>query len=181
MKLPFRLLQEQAFGAFDPIGRQLNAERVTLQLASAPQGSQPDAIRLHIPRALRVIYDIRNNRDAAHLADGIDPNVQDATLVISVLDWVLAKFVRLHHNVPPEEAQRLVEDLVTRQAPIVQDFDGFLQVLKPLSASPACLVFLPPRGSRRLLRRAPHLDMAADEVEPPTDPYGARGLQGFRP
>ena len=30
---------------------------------------------------LRVVYDIPNKRDAAHLTDGIDPNVQDVTIV----------------------------------------------------------------------------------------------------
>jgi hypothetical protein len=98
----FRLLQQRAFGKFDVLGKQLNAETVTKNLANLPRGSQPDSVRLHIPRALRVVYDVRNNRDAAHLADGIDPNLQDATLVAGVLDWVLAEFVRLHHNVKAE-------------------------------------------------------------------------------
>jgi hypothetical protein len=104
---------------------------------------------LHIPRALRVVYDVRSNRDAAHLADGIDPNLQDATLVVGVLDWVLAEFVRLHHNVTADEAQRMVDDLVTRQAPVVQDFNGFLKVLRAdLTASPRCLVLLYQRGNQ---------------------------------
>ena len=105
-------------------------------------------MRLHIPRALRVVYDVRNSRDTAHLADGIDPNLQDATLVIGVLDWVLGEFVRLYHNVGPDEAQRMVDDLVTRKAPVIQDFDGFLKVLRPdYKASECCLVLLYQRGS----------------------------------
>jgi hypothetical protein len=95
----FRLLQETTTGRFTPLGRQLNADRVTTALANLPNGAHPDSIRLHIPRALRVVYDIRNNRDTAHLGDGIDPNLQDATLVVGTLDWVLAEFVRLFHNV----------------------------------------------------------------------------------
>lgn len=145
----FRLLQQRAFGRFDPLGQQLNADAVTKNLASLPAGTQPDSVRLHIPRALRVVYDVRNNRDAAHLGDGIDPNLQDATLVVGVLDWVLAELVRLHHNVTAEDAQRMVGDLVTRQAPVVQDFDGFLKVLRAdLSASPRCLVLLYQRGNK---------------------------------
>jgi hypothetical protein len=145
----FRLLQQRAFGKFDALGKQLNAETVTKNLANLPRGSQPDSVRLHIPRALRVVYDVRNNRDAAHLADGIDPNLQDATLVVGVLDWVLAELVRLHHNVTADEAQRMVDDLVTRQAPVVQDFDGFLKVLRAdLTASPRCLVLLYQRGNQ---------------------------------
>ncbi len=145
----FRLLQQHAFGKFDPLGKQLKIDTVMQNLASLPGGSQPDSIRLHIPRALRVVYDVRNSRDAAHLADGIDPNLQDATLVVGVLDWVLAELVRLHHNVTADEAQAMVEDLVTRQAPVVQDFDGFLKVLRAdLTASPRCLVLLYQRGAQ---------------------------------
>jgi len=108
----------------------------------------PPSIRLHIPRALRVVYDVRNQRDAAHLADGIDPNLQDATLVVGILDWVLAEFVRLFHNVSANDAQNAVEDLVTRKAPAIQDFDGFLKVLNPgLNASEHCLVLLYQVGS----------------------------------
>jgi hypothetical protein len=118
----FRMLQQETTGSFDPLGASLDTERTTLRLANLPQGSHPDSVRLHIPRALRVVYDIRNNRNAAHLADGIDPNLQDATLVISTLDWVMAEFIRLHHNVTPDEAQKIVSELVTRQAPVIQDF-----------------------------------------------------------
>jgi hypothetical protein len=144
----FRLLQHRAFGRFDPIGKPLDTETLIKDLAKLAARSQPPAIRLHIPRALRVVYDVRNNRDAAHLADGIDPNLQDATLVIGVLDWVLAEFVRLHHNVTPNEARRMVDDLVTRKAPVIQDFDGFLKVLRAdLTAGPRCLVLLYQRGS----------------------------------
>jgi len=78
------------------------------------------------------VYDIRNKRNAAHLADGIDPNFQDATLVVSVVDWILAELIRLNHSVPPDEAKKIVETIVARSAPIVQDFDGFLKVLNPL-------------------------------------------------
>ncbi len=143
----FRLLEQRAFGRFDALGSQLDTNKLIRDLGNLPAGSQPDSVRLLIPRALRVVYDVRNNRDSAHLADGIDPNLQDATLVIGTLDWVLAEFVRLHHNVSANEAQRMVEDLVTRQAPVIQDFDGFLKVLRPgLTASPFCLVLLYQRG-----------------------------------
>ncbi len=144
----FRLLQKRALGSFDRLGHQVNVEALTIALANVPGGAQPDSVRLHIPRALRVVYDVRNNRDAAHLADGIDANLQDATLVVAVIDWVLAEFVRLHHNVDADEARAIVEDLVTRRAPVIQDFDGFLKVLRTdLGASGHCLVLLYQRGS----------------------------------
>jgi hypothetical protein len=64
------------------------------------------------------------------------------------LDWILSEFVRLYHNVTADEAQRIVEGLVTRQAPVVQDFQGFLKVLNPsLSAGERILVLLYQRGA----------------------------------
>jgi len=143
----FRMLQEKTTGSFKPLGKQLDVEKLRDDLSRLPSASQPDSIRLHIPRALRVVYDIRNSRDAAHLADNIDPNLQDSTLVVSILDWVLAEFVRLYHTVPANEAQSIVESLVTRRAPVVQDFAGFLKILNPgLLAGDHLLVLLYQRG-----------------------------------
>jgi len=140
----FRMLQQAAFKKYDKLGKQIDTQKLIRQLESAPA---LDSIRIHIPRALRVIYDVRSKRDAVHLADGIDPNIQDSTLVVSVMDWVLAEFVRLYHNVEPAEAQRMVEDLVTRAVPAIEDFNGFLKVLKRgVGASDFCLLLLYQRG-----------------------------------
>ena len=46
-----------------------------------------------------------------------------------------------------DEAQTIVQDLVTRRAPAVQDFDGFLKVLKPsLKVSDHLLLLAYDRG-----------------------------------
>lgn len=143
----FRVLEEATSGNFTSLNHKLDTEKLTARLSNLAKGSFSDSVRLHIPRALRVVYDIRNNRDAAHLADGIDPNLQDATLVISVLDWVTAEFVRLYHGIPANEAQKLMEMLVTRQVPAVEDFDDFLKVLRPdLRAGEYVLLILYERG-----------------------------------
>lgn len=144
----FRLLEQITTSAFTPLGTQLNTERLINTLSQLPNSAFSDSVRLHIPRALRLVYDIRNKRDAAHLADGIDPNLQDATLVINTIDWILAELIRLYHNVSPDEASKIVNDIVEREAPIVQDFNGFLKVLNPkLQAGDFCLVLLYHRGS----------------------------------
>ncbi len=145
----FRMLEEEATGSFAALGASLDTEKIIRDLAGTARGSFPDSVRLHIPRALRVIYDIRNNRDAAHLGDNIDPNMQDATLVATTADWVLAEFVRLHHNVSADDAQIIVDELVARAAPVIQDFDGFLKLLNPaLQAGDQCLVLLYQRGEK---------------------------------
>jgi hypothetical protein len=127
----FRMLQQATTKKFTPLGKQIDANAITVQLMNLPSANYPDAVRLHIPRALRVVYDVRNSRDAAHLADGIDPNLQDASLVIGNVDWVLAEFVRLYHGVKANEAQRIIDGLVVRKVPVVQDFNGFRKVLNP--------------------------------------------------
>lgn len=127
----FRILEQHSFGSHTLIGKQLDTDKLIKRLENIPFRNQPESIRLHIPRTLRVIYDIRNKRDAAHLADGIDPNSQDATFVVAACDWVLAELVRLYHSVSPQEAQNIVNNIVERKSLVVQDFDGFLKTLNP--------------------------------------------------
>ncbi len=139
----FRMLELDGKQPRTPIGTELKTDELIRRLQALPGATFTDSIRLHIPRALRLVYDIRNKRDAAHLADGIDPNLQDATLVVTVLDWVLAEFIRMHHGVAANEAQRIVEQLVTRQVPAIELIDGFPKVLRTdLRASQFVLVLL---------------------------------------
>lgn len=144
----FRLLEfVTKNNAFTALGKQLDTDKLIRELSNLSPTHFNDSIRLHIPRSLRLVYDIRNKRDAAHLADGIDPNLQDATLVVTVIDWVLAEFIRLYHNVPANTASMIVDGVVKRVAPVVQDFNGFLKVLNPkLGVSDHCVVLLYQRG-----------------------------------
>jgi hypothetical protein len=138
-----RILEQVTSGTHTDLNLQINAEKTIENLRNLPASQHPAAIRIHIPRAVRVVYDIRNSRDNAHLADGIDPNIQDSTLVVSVLDWIMAEFVRLYHNVAADEAQKIIDSLVIRKVPAVQDFNGFKKMLNPnLQASPYILVLL---------------------------------------
>lgn len=143
-----RMLEHATKGVSTDLGRMLDSEKLIVTLSNYSKTQFSDSIRLHIPRAIRVVYDIRNKRDAAHLADDIDPNLQDATLVVSNLDWILAEFIRLYHNVSANEARKIIEGLVTRKVPAIEDFDGFLKVLNPeLPVSGYVLVLLYERGS----------------------------------
>lgn len=152
----FRLLQSFAGFPVTAIGQSLDTERVIRDLQNIPAARGiPDSVRIHIPRALRVVYDIRNNRDAAHLADGIDPNLQDSTLVSAILDWILAELVRLAHGVSPEEAFSLVKSIMARRIPAVEDIEGVLKTLRP-SLGP---------GDRVLLILYHRADSGADEAE----------------
>lgn len=137
----FRLLQWITTGRFTPVGTTL-PKVPTILGTLASSGHTSDSVRLHIPRSLNVIYDIRNKRDAAHLADGISPNVQDSSLVVAIVAWVLAEFVRLLCASDPDEAHDVINALVERDIPVVQEFDGFPVVLRTIGVSDRALVLL---------------------------------------
>ncbi|MFF0341246.1 hypothetical protein [Kribbella sp. NPDC004875] len=141
----FRILEWQTTGAFTPIGKTLPS--VDKMLITLQNATGNESTRLHIPRTLRLIYDVRNKRDTAHLADGIDPNLQDASLVIHNMDWVLAELVRQFHSVTADRAQAIIVDLVSRAVPVIQELDGFPVILKKLKASDHVLVLLYWRGA----------------------------------
>lgn len=143
----FRILEQVTTGRFTALNQPLDSEKLIKQLVNLDKAAHSDSIRIHIPRALRVVYDIRNKRDAAHLADGIDPNLQDATLIVAIIDWVLAEVVRIYHGVSASETQAIIESLVTRKVPAIEDFNGFLKVLRPnFQAGEVVLLVLYGRG-----------------------------------
>jgi hypothetical protein len=125
----FRMLQHSAGILVTPLGAQLDTTTISRTLENMTNA--PDSVRFHIPRTLRVIYDIRNKRDAAHLGDGIDPSLQDSSLVSAALDWVLAEFVRLARGVSPDKAFALVKAITIRRVPAVEQFGDFLKTLRP--------------------------------------------------
>ncbi len=179
----FRLLQEAGGLPVTPLSQKLETDAVITALANLKSADANDSVRLHNPRALRVVYDVRNKRDAAHLGDGIDPNLQDATLVATVLDWVLAEFVRLYHNVAADEAQRMVENLVTRKAPAVETVGNFLKVLNPnLKAGDYLLLLLYHRGREGATREElATWGARAHARQPRTHPHGSGGREGVCP
>lgn len=125
----YRMLQHAAGAPVTPVGVQLDTNTTARTLENTTNAA--DSVRFHIPRTLRVIYDIRNKRDAAHLGDGIDPNLQDSSLVSAALDWVLAEFVRLARGVSPDKAFALVKAITIRRIPAVEEFGDFLKTLRP--------------------------------------------------
>jgi hypothetical protein len=138
-----RVVEHELFaGDYTAVGKSL-PPLDDKRLQTFSQGnSKHESIRRHIPKALYFIYGIRNTRDVAHLGDGIDPNMQDATLVVNTLDWMMAELVRVFHTVSPDEAHAIITDLVTREVPVVEEIDGQPVCSKDLILSDRILVFL---------------------------------------
>jgi hypothetical protein len=137
-----RLIEGALFGKSTPLNKSLPALSAQ-RLAQFENATSPhESLRIHIPRALHSVYAVRNKRDAAHLNDSISPNLQDATYVVGVLDWVLAEFVRIFHSVSPEAAQAIIDDLVTREVPVIEEIDGQPVLSRDLTVGDTILVFL---------------------------------------
>jgi hypothetical protein len=62
--------------------------------------------------------------------------------VIAGMSWVLAELVRHFHRVSSDEAQKVIDELVAKQVPAIQVFDGCPRLLKQLPASDHALVLL---------------------------------------
>lgn len=148
-----RMLQYKTTGTYTPIGVSIgNLDTEITRLANLPRTDFDESIRLHIPRTVRVIYDIRSKRDSVHLGN-IDPNLMDATLILNCCKWIVAELFRIELQIPVNEAQKTINYLIEKKIPIVQDFDGFLVTLSPrLSARDRILVLLYYRGKEGATR-----------------------------
>ena len=53
----------------------------------------------------------------------------DATIILNVAKWVVAELYRLNFNVPPEEAQQLIDSIVVREIPLLFQIGNTKRVL----------------------------------------------------
>ena len=128
----FRVCQQVCNGNHTPIGTTLpRIDELIRKLEQTPKGSVDDTFRLHIPRTLRLTYDLRNKRDVAHLGAGISPNLVDASLVLGCANWVTAEIVRVSHQCDIPTAQAIVDNLAQRRTSLIWTEDDIVRVLNP--------------------------------------------------
>lgn len=86
--------------------------------------------RMAVPRALRLIYEFRNKRGGAHNSS-FDPIKTDCALVVAISNWVMEELTRLYLTNDAVAAQTLVESLLVKDIPLVEEMDGDRLVLRP--------------------------------------------------
>jgi hypothetical protein len=89
-----------------------------------------DFERMTVPRTLRLIYEFRNKRGGAHNSS-FDPGRMDCVLVVANAKWVLEELTRLYLTNDASAAQEVVESLLVKEVPLVQELDGDRLVLIP--------------------------------------------------
>ena len=126
----FRILEYITRGNYTPLDKDIQINALIQYLENLPKNKHPDSIRLHIPRILKIIYDIRSKRGVTHVSE-INPNLMDATFVVSACDWIMAEFIRLYQTDDINEAQIIIDSIVERKVPIIEEFGDDLKVLNP--------------------------------------------------
>lgn len=89
------------------------------------------SVRVHIPRVLIALYEVRNNRGVGHVGGDVDPNHMDAVWVVATAKWLLSELVRMFHDLTVSEAAEIVEALTERTIPIVWEVGNVRRVLDP--------------------------------------------------
>lgn len=145
-----RILQHIVEGKYTPLDTSLARFDIkeVEKYSQLPRADFPDSIRIHIPRAILAIYGIRNRRGVGHVGGDVNPNLSDSTFIMTTCDWILTELISLYYTSSRAEAQSLVDSLIERKIPLVQDFDGYPKVLNPkLSVANKILVLLYFRGT----------------------------------
>lgn len=143
-EVAFRVLEYETSGrtSYTPFGVPL--KRIDLLIADFAQLPRTinDTLRLHIPRALFALYNIRNHRGVGHLSGEVNPNVADASFLNAGCDWVMAEFVRLFYEGDIAKAEAIVKRIVRRKISIVYSIGARKRVLKTKGFDKKVLVLL---------------------------------------
>lgn len=107
------------------VQERINVGNEITELGNLPS-SKPRTLRILIPRACRIVYDLASNRGGRHDRTGFESNNMDATMAASGISWILAEFLRIFYPPAaiPDEAQKLADALITRKLPIIEEIDG---------------------------------------------------------
>jgi hypothetical protein len=91
----------------------------------------PRSFQILIPRTLPALYEVRNQRGVGHTGGDVDSNHMDSNAVLAMTSWIMAELVRVFHNLPVDEAQTLVDNLVERRTPLIWQSGNMKRVLDP--------------------------------------------------
>lgn len=130
-EIVYTIIQGYADGKYPAKGSKPRNMFDACKAMEAAPVSLPRSVRIHIPRMLVALYEIRNNRSVGHVGGDVDPNHMDAVAVLYMSKWLLAELVRLFHSLSPEEAATQVDMIVEREIPTIWRVGDRRRILAP--------------------------------------------------
>jgi hypothetical protein len=113
----------------------------------------PEPLKVLVPGALVMIFDIRSKRGAAHVKE-IDPRHVDSALAVQSASWVLAELIRLFHSADEKGVAQAMTVLMRGNLPLIESFDDEHVVTTPLSCDLEILLQLARAQPEGLDRRS---------------------------
>lgn len=140
----YRFLEFEIFKKYTPFDKHIsNFPNELNKLTQAPSTSANESIRVIIPRALLLVYTLRNKRGIGHIGGDVHANEIDIATIVKNTDWVVCELIRIYHNLSLEEAQLIVNSLNIKMLPDIWNIDGKKRILKVgLSFSEKTLLLL---------------------------------------
>ena len=114
-----------------PLGQPINSSRTINKISNSPRGLLPESVHIFMPPLVRVLMDVRNRRDVAHVGGEVSPNYPDSLLVIQNSDWILTELIRCYTSSSVEEAKKQVELINDTRIPLIEEINGRPRVLNP--------------------------------------------------
>lgn len=125
-----RLLQHQLTGSFTAFGTPIqNFHDECEKLGKVAKTTGNESLRIVLPRALALLYTLRNKRGIGHVGGDVDANAVDSATVSRLADWIVCELIRVFHSLSLEDAQALVDSLASRNLPHVWQVSGKKRVL----------------------------------------------------
>lgn len=113
------------------------------ELENMSEEDLPSSVRVIIPRAAKIVYTFRSKRNAVHVNPAVSPGYMDAVTCVSIAQWILAELVRVFSDEDPGQIVRLVQSLVDRKIPLVEEINGTPIILESdISAHDSILILL---------------------------------------
>lgn len=125
-----RIVQNILTGTYTPLSQGLgNFKSECEHLEQTPKTAGPEGLRVILPRALLLLYTLRNKRDFGHAGGEVDANEIDALTAMQVADWCMCELIRVCHSLPLEDAQLLCNAIAERKLPILWNILGRKRIL----------------------------------------------------
>lgn len=121
-----RLIEFLDIGSYTAFGKQLDTQKIINRVTNNIGLSE--GIRFFIPQLTKVLLDIRNKRNVAHVGGEVNPNYSDSLFVSHSADWILIELIRNYHTNSIDEARKIIKSIAETKIPVIAEVGDFIRV-----------------------------------------------------